>query len=421
MMQRATSPATQTALPVCLILAVILLLSPLLLPAQAVLPENQSAAAPGDGDSSGALDSAAKKEIEKKLSSISSQINTINKKLEELKSEKSSLLNEIYAIELQQEKEIIESHKLELQLRITRDKIDAQEKEKIILEKDIAKSRDNLRKMIRVLYKLGGNTYLKIFIRIDSIDQLFKNYRLFAVLIGYKAKEIDRIKENIKKLNAIKAQLLKDHDTIQLLKIQQDQKIFNIRNFKQNKLKLLQNINNDRQDFLQLLDELKLEAERIGQVMEGKKSKTSLRIIDYSKIRGRLPWPLPGRVITTYGMKKSNRFNTYTIDNGITIQPTGADQIRAVLPGEVVLSEYYKGYGKLVIVQHSRDLFTLYGHCDQLLKNKNEMVDSDDVIALAGSSGSASGKSLYFELRYKTKTADPLQWLQKNPGRGRSH
>ena len=132
--------------------------------------------------------------FKKKLDSINGQVEAINTKLQNLKQEKKSILNDIYDIELRYEKEIIESNKVKLQLTDTRRKINQREKEKKSLEREIEKSRKNLEKIIRILYKLGGNSYLKIFIRVNTIDQLFKNYRLFMTLIEYKSNEINKIK-----------------------------------------------------------------------------------------------------------------------------------------------------------------------------------------------------------------------------------
>lgn len=79
----------------------------------------------------------------------------------------------------------------------------------------------------------------------------------------------------------------------------------------------------------------------------------------------------------------------------------------------MVFAEYYKGYGNLIIVQHGREFYTLYGHCERFFKKVGDPVMSGEEIAVAGDTGSTNTKALYFEIRPRTKPADPFLWLRK--------
>ncbi len=350
--------------------------------------------------------------FKKKLNTINGQVDAINNKLKNLKKEKKSLLNDIYEIELRYEKEVIENNKVKLQLSETRKEIEKQENEKKSLEREIEKSKKNLTKIIRILYKLGGNSYLKIFIRVDTIDQLFKNYRLFMTLIEYKSKEIEKIKRNIARLNKIKEELHKEYANLKTFSDLKEQKIRNISGLKRGKLNLIKRINNDKNDYIRLMDELEIEAAQLENVLSGKKVKSSLRVLDLQRIRGRLRWPVEGKVISAFGKKRSTRFNTYIVDDGIEIKPRGPGRIKAVYSGDVIFADYYKGYGNLVIIQHSRNLNSLYGHCKEIFKKKGDNILAGEEIAIVGDTGSTHGKSLYFGIRNPVKAQDPLKWLR---------
>jgi septal ring factor EnvC (AmiA/AmiB activator) len=352
-------------------------------------------------------------DYKKKLASINSQIDAISNKLKLLKKEKGSILNEIYKIELQYEKEKIGYNKVKLQTTEIQGKISKKEQEKKELEKQIEKSKKVLKKIIRLLYKLGANTYLKLFIQVDTIDQLFKNYRLFTSLIQYKTDEIEKVKRIIRRLNQLKSQLQTEYASLQDFQSLKAQKLRNTRSFKRGKLNLIKKINHDRQEYMQLLDELKYEAARLDEVISGKKVKSSLRVLEKKRVKGRLRWPIAGKVVSSFGKKKSTRFNTYTVNNGIEIKPSGTDKIAAVYSGDVLFADYYKGYGNLLIIQHSRDIHSLYGHCEKFLKKKGDPISAGDVIAIAGDTGSTMGKSVYFEIRDQLKPQNPLHWLRK--------
>ncbi len=356
-------------------------------------------------------------EFKQKLANVNNQIKTIGNKLAKLKKEQGSLLNDIYGIELKYEKERVEMNKVKLQLDATRGKIKKKEKEKAHLETQVRQSRKKLTKILRILYKLGGNSYLKLFIRVDTIDQLFKNYRLFSSLISLKQEEIKLIQKNILRLNQVRKSLQKEYDAQQEFVTLRAQKIKNLKSLKRGKLSLIRKINNDKGEYAQLREELKYEAARLNEVLAGRKVKSSLRELNFNRIKGRLRWPLRGIVISTFGKKKSTRFNTYIINDGIKIRPTGSDEIKSVYSGDVAFSAYYKGYGKLVIVQHSRDLYSMYGHCEKLLKKKGDPVLAGEILAIAGSTGSVLGKALYFGVRVRAKAKDPMEWLQKKSRR----
>jgi len=130
--------------------------------------------------------------------------------------------------------------------------------------------------------------------------------------------------------------------------------------------------------------------------------------------RGKLPWPLEGRVITSFGLQRHPRFNTIVMNNGVEIAPAkDKSLILAVHAGKVVFADYFQGYGNLLILDHGMTYYTLYGHCSQFLVNVGDMVRADQPVALVGDSGSLNGECLYFEVRYKTKALDPLQWLKR--------
>lgn len=348
-----------------------------------------------------------------KLDDIAKQIDGINGKLEKLKKEEGSILNDIYKIELRYEKAVIENNKIKLQVRRSQEKINKKNAEKKKVETEIDKSKKNLEQILRLLYKIGGNAYLKFFIRIDNLDQLFENYRLFISLINYKSDEINKLKVNIQRLLEVKEELEGYHTNLKNLQKQKELKLRDIGSLKYSKMALIRKINNDRNQHMRLLDELEAEAAQLNKLIYGKPLKRRLGVIDLGRIKGKLNWPIKGEVVSFFGKKRSTKFDTYIINNGIKIKPGGSDRVRSVYPGEVVFADYYKGYGNLIIIQHAKNLYTLYGHCEKMYKQTGDNVNKGEVISLAGDSGSTYGKSLYFEIRTDLKPQDPLKWLRR--------
>jgi len=348
-----------------------------------------------------------------KLAAIMERVRQIEAKLDEIKQQKSSLLNEIYKIELQQETAVVQINRTNLLMADTQEKIKQKNTERAELEKKIARSRENLTIMLRVLYKMGAAGAVKIFVHVSSIDQLFRNYRLITALINLKMGEVKQIKTDIQKLETLKNELLQEAEHYSQLIAEKERKLTKLRSLKQDKLQVIEKTNRDRAAHMNLLDELKHEAEALNKIFVSGELKEGDPAIDFNKLKGTLNWPIAGQVISPFGRMKSARFNTFTINNGIEIRPVQTDEIRAVYGGEIVFSEYFRGYGNLLIIQHSRNFHTLYGHCESFVKQKGERVQQGEVIARVGNSGSLLGTSLYFEVRGNLKPEDPLKWLQK--------
>jgi septal ring factor EnvC (AmiA/AmiB activator) len=347
-----------------------------------------------------------------KLKNINKRIQDIKQKMEVLRKQKGSILNEIYEIELRYEKEKIEGNKIDLQLRETRRKIAYMEQQKMRLEWEIDKSKDNIKKMLRVIHKLGINAPLKIFSKINNLNQLFKNYHYLVSLINNNMAAINEVKQKILKLDNLKKGLETEYSRILNLKSLKKGKLVRMKVIKAEKVKLISRINQDRSNFLRLLDELKYDADRINRLLYKKGTKEELRIIDVDRLKGKLIWPVGGDIVSSFGRKKSTRFNTYIFNNGIKIKPSGTEEIKAVYFGEVIYADYFMGgYGNLIIIEHAKNFHSLYGHCDRFFKKPGDKVKEGETIALVGDTGSMTGKSLHFEIRKDLKSQNPLTWL----------
>jgi lipoprotein NlpD len=124
--------------------------------------------------------------------------------------------------------------------------------------------------------------------------------------------------------------------------------------------------------------------------------------------KGRMLWPVKGKIISSFGRRGSR------MHDGIDIKAKEGTPIHAAAAGTVVYSDSrLSGYGKLVIVRHGRNLFTAYAHNQRNLVQKGAKVRRGDVIAKIGHTGRASGPHLHFEVRHGSTAVDPLAYLSK--------
>ncbi|MEN8222164.1 MAG: peptidoglycan DD-metalloendopeptidase family protein [Acidobacteriota bacterium] len=353
---------------------------------------------------------------ESKLKKLNAEIKSITGKISQLNKESGSVLNELYKIELNYKKAVSENKRISHLLSLTNSSIRKKEAEKRSLERDVKKSKASIKKAVRILNKIGKAGNFKIFSNIKDINQLFRNYYLFVSLINKKIDEIGNIKILLTKLRTVRTELEKKKARLSELKKSQRKKINEILITKKAKTDFINQINSNRKKHLSMLDELKAEAKRLTNLLKEKVNVFDLPDLDLKTIKGNLAWPIKGKIISRFGKKRSTRFNTYIFNNGVEIKPSGSMQIKAVFDGVIIFMDYFKGYGDIIIVQHSGELLSVYGHCSKFLKKKGDYILAGDEIGIAGDSGSTFGNSLYFEIRRKTIAEDPLKWLKKREG-----
>ncbi|WP_241674570.1 murein hydrolase activator EnvC family protein [Candidatus Methylobacter oryzae] len=132
---------------------------------------------------------------------------------------------------------------------------------------------------------------------------------------------------------------------------------------------------------------------------------------DFPSLKGRLPWPVKGRLTNKFGSVRAE--STENIWDGVLIDASEGTEIHAITSGKVVFSDWLRGYGLLIIIDHGQGYMTLYAFNQSLYRQAGEWVDAGEVVASVGQSGGRSRSGLYFGIRNKGKPVDPLEWCRK--------
>lgn len=147
----------------------------------------------------------------------------------------------------------------------------------------------------------------------------------------------------------------------------------------------------------------------VGRIDTGPLAERAPDNVPFAKLQGRLGFPVRGELAARFGAQRDGG----TRWRGLFIRANDGDEVRAVAAGEVVFSDWLRGYGNLIIVDHGDDYLTIYANNDSLLRVEGERVAGGDVIAYVGASGGVPESGLYFELRHKGEPVDPLRWMRK--------
>ena len=142
----------------------------------------------------------------------------------------------------------------------------------------------------------------------------------------------------------------------------------------------------------------------------------SLRDYDFTAYKGKLPWPVAGTVVSNFGRQVDPRTKTVTTNRGIEIKTAESEPVLSVGRGEVVMTQYMRGYGNLVIIKHPPDYYSIYGHLSDILVSPGVIVADGDVIGIAGNTGmiDESAPRLVLEILKVDTPENPTSWLTKD-------
>ena len=130
----------------------------------------------------------------------------------------------------------------------------------------------------------------------------------------------------------------------------------------------------------------------------------------FASARGKLPWPVDGRLLARFGEGRGDDARTKW--DGVMISASPGSQVRAVHGGRVVFADWLRGAGLLVILDHGNGYLSLYGHNQTLLKAAGDVVKAGESISTVGSSGGQDTPALYFAIRQQGHPSDPAQWCR---------
>ncbi|WP_415754289.1 murein hydrolase activator EnvC family protein [Pseudomonas leptonychotis] len=130
----------------------------------------------------------------------------------------------------------------------------------------------------------------------------------------------------------------------------------------------------------------------------------------FAKARGKLPWPVNGRLVARYGTPRGGDARTKW--DGVLIGASAGSQVHAVHGGRVVFADWLRGAGLLVILDHGNGYLSLYGHNQSLLKDAGDIVKAGEAISTVGNSGGQDTSALYFAIRQQGRPIDPAQWCR---------
>lgn len=366
--------------------------------------------------------------IAKEINVISRNINA-NKKA--LKTEQDKLFETEKALSVL-DKSILKTHKsISVQQQqfneLTGKLNDAQKSQKL--------NQQSLAKLIESRYKNSDPDYLKRLLNQENpyaVGRLKNYHQYFSKALQDKISQTqDQLKQVIQLQNEHKV-LLKNLEGKKSKQENQQKELKKIKHKRAKSIETLsekvetssekvQKLRNDRNRLNNLLKQIekqkkelkRLEQERIKkEQLENKPREAIIRPLvkgGFIKQKGRLQYPVEGKHLRKFG---SRLVESGMSSEGLFIETGKTRSVQSIFRGRVIFSEFLKGYGLLLIIDHGDDHISLYGHNSVLHKKVGDLVETNEVIAETGVTGGLKTAGLYFEIRQNATPVNPNKWCQ---------
>lgn len=364
------------------------------------------------------------------------------RQLESIRSEIRKYEKEMQQKQLAEDRTLDFIHKLDRAIVITRQKLQSlnreiRRKEQKIreyqarindLERDIESLQALIQKRLVYYYKHGRSRRIELLLKTRSFSQL-------QVWMHYQKLIAQNDRRNLESLQQKKAQLQK---TLELLKLEIKEKEQKVSERLSERSNLSSSIQKRRKHLNQLQDSKTLVAQKLEEVREaedrilhmikeaeeermlqsakvsGQRSVSSPEAHGESmeKLRGKMIWPVTGKIISHYGRHRHPRFSTVTENLGIEIKTRLGVPILAVAAGYVKTITYQRGRGTIIILSHANGYYSVYTNLAEIYVNVNDRVSRAQEIGTVGQSVLYNEPVFHFQIWKNTKNLDPEVWLE---------
>lgn len=377
----------------------------------------------------------SQKDIDKKIEYQSAELEKIRQEirryqaqLKQAESQEKSLFTQL----AETDQSIMLTEKLILQLdrELTQKEREIRKLEQVIknLEQNLNTVKNHFARRLVYIYKNGAYSDLELLLSSRSLNQVFYRVKYLRILADIDRRMSQTLHKNIT-VTANKKALL-TNELRQKEQMLAEKKLYQQSLAKQKQLRQrqLQEARKNKQTIAQQLKEKEkaalsisrmiadLEKEREKRRRELERQRALSGIVEPNPFlaqRGKLQWPVNGKIIARFGVQRHPVLNTLTENSGIDIQAAKGAPVIAIMDGVVTTVTYIRGFGNTIIIDHGSGFYTVYSHLENVRISEHEYIRANTVIAEAGESGSLNGPMVHFEIWHNKNKLNPEEWLAK--------
>lgn len=282
------------------------------------------------------------------------------------------------------------------------------------LQQHLARQRQALARLLRSAYALGRHEQLKLLLAQDRIESLARVMAYHRYLQKNRVTQIQTLSTQMQALTRLQQAIIEQQARLQASRMQQQARLAELDDQRQTRRQLLTELERRFSDTGARLAALGRDEQAVSALLERLRDifadipKQPDAIRPFAQHKGRLPRPIAGKTLAGFGASLPDGRSS----RGWLIQARSGAEIKAIAHGRVAFSDWLKGYGLIIILDHGEGWMSLYAHADSLQREAGDWVAPGEVLAHAGASGGLDEPALYFELRRHGRPLDPHGWFK---------
>ena len=340
------------------------------------------------------------------LDRIRTDITRLRQRLDAVRRQTQSAERELEAVDLELR---IRTRELELAAeaaaRLTEEQ-NATEAQIAALLPRIEQQKADLRKRLVILDRLGGLTYVRMLLALDDEKNPIEAMSMLSYLVTRDSRLVSRFQLDRQQLAMRQHQLAGKQKELQQTRAVVEERRRAVAIAYERQRRTVARLRVEETGAEQQLAALEEKARRLQRLVDvlSKQARGEAVAIDIRTVQG--------EVIERFGRQRNPKFATFTVNNGLKIEAVPGTAVRSIFQGTVLFSQWFKGYGNLIILDHGNRVFSLYGNLKLPVVAVGDRVPAGQPIAGVGESEDASSGHLYFEIRQDNRPEDPQKWLR---------
>jgi len=279
--------------------------------------------------------------------------------------------------------------------------------ERTALEMKLSGQREALAQLLRAAYALNHGSDLSMLLGDEDIGRIARALAYSRYFQNDRVQRIRTLLGYVTRLDQVKAGIDADKIALQKERGERAAKTEALEQARDAQQHLLATADTQLAEQKDKLDALQRDAQSLNQLLE--KLKDVFADIPkelgverpFAQLHGQLPWPAAGAA----------RAGTGVLSHGLLIAAKAGAEAHAIAYGRVAWSDFMRGYGMLVIVDHGGGYLSLYGNNEAALVEAGDWVKPGQAIATVGRGQGQTGA--YFEIRKDGQPVDARGWLAK--------
>lgn len=284
----------------------------------------------------------------------------------------------------------------------------------------LSEQETTLARRIREMYKQDPHYSWEILMGSRSMDEAMRRYQFMQLIAEQDARMIGEFRESKRQLETESSRLAESMQQIAEVREDREREGSTLEANKKKRTTILAQIRSQKTKHSRAIEDLeKAQAELQDLLDQLQRRGTAQKDLppsgEFASMKGRLIWPVAGKVIRGFGKHTHPKYGTVTMNNGLDIAAKGGAPIVAVASGFVEFVDWLDAFGKCVILNHGGGYYTLYAHVADTSVSQGQKVGRGQAIAEVGDTGSLEGYICHFEIRRVRTALNPSDWLTRKP------